>query len=91
MWAIQICKRGPKYNPPNGIFYFTAVLTGAALLAIVVLAHPRYGLKKDASSTHSIDLKEKDQIRSRASFTLFCGLLRANTTLTELTIVSVLT
>ena len=48
-----------------------------------------YGLKENMSPTHRVDLKEKDQIRSRRSFTLFAGLLRANSTLTSLTLASV--
>ena len=47
-----------------------------------------YGLRDGGSTHHSVDLKEKDQIRSRRSFTLFCGLLRSNTTLTSLTVIS---
>jgi Leucine-rich repeat (LRR) protein len=47
-----------------------------------------YGLKESMSPTHRVDLKEKDQIRSRRSFTLFAGLLRANSTLTTLTLAS---
>ena len=47
-----------------------------------------YGLKEGMNPAHTVDLKDKEQIRSRRSFTLFCGLLRANTTLTSLTIVS---
>ena len=39
--------------------------------------------------SHSVDLKDKEQIRSLRSFTLFAGLLRANSTLTSLTLASV--
>ena len=34
------------------------------------------------ASSHSVDLKDKDQVRSKRSFVLFAGLLRANSTLT---------
>ena len=48
-----------------------------------------FGLRDGGSPQHSVDLKDKEQIRSRRSFTLFCGLLRSNTTLTSLTMVSI--
>ena len=48
-----------------------------------------YGLKESTGASFTVDLKDKDQIRSRRSFTLFAGLLRANSALTALTISSV--
>ena len=48
-----------------------------------------YGLKENMSPTHSVDLKDKEQIRSLRSFTLFAGLLRANSAITTLTLASV--
>ena len=48
-----------------------------------------YGLKEGMSPTHTVDLKDKEQIRSLRSFTLFAGLLRANPTITSLTLSSV--
>lgn len=47
-----------------------------------------YGLKDGGDTHHSVDLKDKDQIRSRRSFILFCGLLRSNVTLTSVTMIS---
>ena len=47
-----------------------------------------YGLKDGGSPQHTINMKDKEQIRSKRSFTLFCGLLRSNVTLTSLSIVS---
>ena len=49
----------------------------------------QYGLKENMGSSFTVDLKDKDQIRSKRSFTLFAGLLRANSALTSLTISSV--
>jgi Leucine-rich repeat (LRR) protein/GTPase SAR1 family protein len=48
-----------------------------------------YGLKEGTGAVFSVDLKNKDQIRSRRAFTLFAGVLRANSTLTQLTLASV--
>ena len=48
-----------------------------------------YGLKENMAPTHSVDLKDKEQIRSLRSFTLFAGLLRANSAITTLTLASV--
>ena len=39
-----------------------------------------YGLKESGQPSHTVDVKDKEQIRSRRSFTLFAGLLRANRT-----------
>ena len=49
-----------------------------------------YGLKEGMSPTFSVDLKDKDQIRSKRAFVLFAGLLRANSTLTRLSLSSVI-
>ena len=48
-----------------------------------------YGLKEGMGGSYFVDLKDKDQIRSKRSFTLFAGLLRANSTLTCLTLSSI--
>ena len=48
-----------------------------------------YRLQETTGNTYLMDLKDKDQIRSRRSFTLFAGLLRANSTLTCLTLSSI--
>ena len=48
-----------------------------------------YGLKESTGASFVVDLKDKEQIRSRRSFTLFAGVLRANSTLTALTLSSV--
>ena len=48
-----------------------------------------FGLKDGGSPQHTVDLKDKEHIRSRRSFTLFCGLIRSNTTLTSLTLISI--
>ena len=46
-----------------------------------------YGLKENGPAAHPlIDLKEKDVIRTKRSFSLFAGLLRANRTITSLTL-----
>lgn len=48
-----------------------------------------YGLTEKTGAVFTVDLKNKDQIRSRRAFTLFAGVLRANATLTRLTLSSV--
>ena len=48
-----------------------------------------YGLIEKTGAVFTVDLKNKDQIRSRRAFTLFAGVLRANATLTRLTLSSV--
>ena len=48
-----------------------------------------YGLTEKIGTSFTCDLKDKDQIRSRRSFTLFAGLMRANATLTRLTLSSI--
>ena len=45
--------------------------------------------KEASSQSHYVDLKDKEQIRSRRSFTLFAGIMRANSTLTCLTLSSI--
>ena len=48
-----------------------------------------YNLTEGMSPTHRVDLKDKEHIRSKKSFNLFAGLLRANQTLTNLTLANV--
>ena len=47
-----------------------------------------YGLKEGMGPSHTVNLKDKEQIRSLRSFQLFAGLIRANPTITELTLKS---
>ena len=47
-----------------------------------------YGLRSNMNN-HTFDLKDRDQVRSLRSFVLLCGLLRANSSLTRLTLRSV--
>ena len=49
-----------------------------------------YGLKEGQSPSHTVDLKDKEAIRSLRSFTFFAGLMRANNTITSLTLSSVI-
>jgi hypothetical protein len=47
-----------------------------------------FGLREGMPPSFAVDLKDKEQLRSLRSFTLLCGLFRANPTLTSLTMKS---